>query len=282
MARLVGAFAASHGPLIARDWHILPAARKDRLAAAYRELGRRLTAARPDVLIEVSPDHWVNFFIDNLPSVCIGVGETHGGPPEPFLRDFPHKTLTGEPGLARHIVKTALADDFEPSISHHLILDHGFCIPLLRMELQHLPKLIPIVINDLEPPMPSIRRCLAWGRLLARAIASYPENLRVAVLATGGLSHSIGEPTMGDIDEPFDQDCIRVFRDGADGPLIEVLERGLATTGNGGHEVRNWVVAHGAAGSRGFELVDYLPVPEVYVGCAFASWRIAEDAKAAA
>jgi len=281
MAKLVGVFAASHGPLMARDWHILPPAPKQRLDTAFRELGRRLTEARPDALMVISPDHWVNFFINNLPSVCIGVGETHDGPPEPFMKDF-QRTLPGEPGLAMHIVKTALADDFEPSISHRLTLDHGFCIPLLRMGVTKLPRVIPMVVNDLEPPMPSIRRCLAWGRLLARAIASYPADLRVAILATGGLSHSIGEPTMGDIDEPFDQACITAFGDGHDATVVDVLERGLATTGNGGHEVRNWVVAHGAAGGRDFELVDYLPVPEVYVGCAFAAWRIAESLQEAA
>lgn len=281
MAKLVGVFAASHGPLMARDWAVLPAAPKARLDAAFRELGRRLTDVRPDVLIVVSPDHWVNFFINNLPSVCIGVGDTHDGPPEPFMKDFA-RTLAGEPGLAMHLVKTALAEDFEPSVSHHLTLDHGFCIPLLRMGLARLPRVIPIVVNDLEPPMPSIKRCLAWGRLVARAVAAYPDNLRAAVLATGGLSHSIGEPTMGDIDEPFDQACIDAFKSGQDARLIAALESGLATTGNGGHEVRNWVVAHGAAGGRGFDLVDYLPVPEVYVGCAFAAWRIAESLQDAA
>ena len=281
MAKLVGAFAASHGPLIAREWQRMPETPKMRLAKAFRELGRRLSAARPDVLIEVSPDHWVNFFINNLPSVCIGVGEQHDGPPEPFLKDFA-RTLPGHPGLATHIVTTALARDFEPSISHRLTLDHGFCIPLLRMELAQLPRIIPMIINDLEPPMPSIRRCLAWGRLLGQAIASYPENLRVAVLATGGLSHSIGEPTMGNIDEPFDRACIEAFTAGDDASVIDALETGLKTTGNGGHEVRNWVVAHGAAGSRGFDLIDYFPVPEVYVGCAFAAWAVPDAVKAAA
>src|SRR6185437_12005139 len=99
-----------------------------------------------------------------------------------------------------------------------------------RMGVARLPRIIPMVVNDLEPPMPSIRRCLAWGRLLAQAIASYPENLRVAILATGGLSHSIGEPTMGDIDEPFDNGCIEAFRDGRDAKVVDALERGLAAT----------------------------------------------------
>ncbi len=274
MANLVGIYAASHGPLIARDWHLLPDAPKARLAAGYRDLGARLTAARPDVLVIVSPDHWVNFFLDNLPSVCLGVGAEHDGPPEPFLKDFPHDPIAGHPALAGHIVETALAQDFEPSISHRLKLDHGFCIPLLRMELDALPPVIPMIVNDLEPPMPSIRRCLAWGALLAEAVASYPEDLRVAVLATGGLSHSIGEPTMGAIDEPFDHDCIRAFEAGDGDAIVSFLDERLPGAGNGSHEVRNWVVAHGAAGNRGFELIDYLPVPEVYVGCGFAAWAV--------
>ena len=274
MAELVGVFAASHGPLIVRDWHRVPEVPKGRITAAFRELGRRVMAVRPDVIIEVSPDHWVNFFIDNLPSICIGVGETHEGPPEPFLKDFPWKTVPGHPALANHIVETALRQDFEPSVSHHLKLDHGFCIPLWKMELDALPCVIPMIVNDLEPPMPSIGRCLQWGKLLAQAIASFPGDLRVAVLATGGISHSIGEPTMGEIDEPFDRDCIAALEAGKETPLVDFLERRLVTTGNGAHEMRNWVVAHGAAGSSGFDLIDYLAVPEVYVGCGFASWQL--------
>jgi aromatic ring-opening dioxygenase catalytic subunit (LigB family) len=274
MAELVGVYAASHGPLIVRDWHLVPAASQARLTAAFRELGTRLTAAKPDALVIVSPDHWINFFLDNLPSICIGVGAEHVGPPEPFLKDFPHKTMAGHPALGLHIVETALAGGFEPSVSHRLTLDHGFCIPLLRMELDTMPAIVPMIVNDLEPPLPTVPRCFAWGRLLADAIAAYPEDLRVAVLATGGLSHSIGEPTMGAIDEPFDRDCIRAFEDGAEAPIVSLLDARMAAAGNGSHEIRNWAVAHGAAGSRGFELVDYLAVPEVYVGCGFAAWSV--------
>ena len=224
------------------------------------------------MLIILSPDHWTNFFLDNLPSVCIGVGEEHDGPPEPFMKDFPWKKMAGDAALGRHIAATALKNDFEPSISHRMVLDHGFCIPLMKMELAALPRIVPIVINDLEPPMLSIRRCIAWGKLIARAIDSYPEKARVAILATGGLSHSIGEPTMGAIDERFDRDCIRAFEKGAEAPLVELLDDRMEAAGNGTHEVRNWVIAHAAAGSRGFDLIDYRAMPEVYVGCGWASW----------
>jgi hypothetical protein len=274
MAELVGAFAATHGPLIAREWEHLPSGVRDRLETSFHELGRRLTATRPDVLIVVSPDHWVNFFINNLPMVCIGIGAEHDGPPEPFMKPvFRHRTLAGHGGLARHLLRTALANGFDPALSHRLTLDHGFCIPLWRMALDPMPLILPIIVNSVEEPMPSIRRCLEWGRLIAQAVASYPEDLRVAVLGTGGLSHSIGEKTMGDIEEDFDRLCIELFRSAGAPELTAALEDRLRTAGNGGHEVRNWVIAHAAAGERGFDLVDYAPLPEVYAGCAFAEWR---------
>jgi aromatic ring-opening dioxygenase catalytic subunit (LigB family) len=274
MAELVGCFAASHGPLLVRDWAKIPDDEKSRLSAAFRELGRRMDAARPDVVVEVSPDHWVNFHLENIPAVCIGVGETHEGPPEPFLKAYPHREMPGDPALGRHLVQSALRAGFEPSFSYRLKLDHGFCIPLWRMELAKLPRIVPMIVNSIEPPLPTLERCFAWGKVLKKAIQSYPEPLRVAVLASGGLSHSIGEPTMGRIDEAFDHECIRLLSTGDGAALLEFLGNNVAKAGNGTDEVRNWLVAHGAAGGRGFDVVDYLPVPSVYVGCGFASWSV--------
>lgn len=275
MASLIGVFAANHGPLMAREWEAVDEVRRNAVTAAFAEIRRRLSAAATDVLIVVSPDHWVNFFIDNLPSVCIGVGATHDGPPEPWLTGFPYENIPGHPDLALHIVHQALQSDFEPSVSHHLALDHGFCIPLWKIGLGRLPAIVPMIVNDIEPPFPSVRRCYAWGGLLARAIASYPQRLNVAILATGGMSHSIGEPTMGRVDERFDRECIAHLESGDAEALLEFLNRRMTATGNGTEEMRNWVVAHGAAGGRGFETIYYAPVPEWYVGCGFAAWNVA-------
>jgi aromatic ring-opening dioxygenase catalytic subunit (LigB family) len=275
MAELVGVFAASHGPIIARDWEKMPTPHRDKLAAGFDEIGRRLKACRPDLLVVVSPDHWVNFFISNLPAVCIGIGEEHDGPPEPFMQKvYPHDRLKGHVAFGRHLLQTALDNDFEPALSHRLRLDHGTCIPLWRIGVDLGLPIVPILVNDLEEPMPSIRRCLAWGRLLKRAIDSYPAPMRIAVLGTGGLSHSIGETTMGWIDEEFDHACIARFQDGEEARLTAFLNDALPRTGNGAHEIRDWVIAHAAAGSTGFELIDYFPSPETLVGAAFASWRL--------
>ncbi|MGE0559331.1 MAG: 2,3-dihydroxyphenylpropionate 1,2-dioxygenase [Burkholderiales bacterium] len=273
MAELAGIYAASHGPLIIRKWDSVKPAHQQALTGAFTELGRRINSAKLDALVIISPDHWVNFFIDNLPMICVGVGETHLGPNEPWmLKEFPHPTLPGHPQLARHILETAVESGFEPSVSQRMILDHGFCIPLLKAGISPLP-IVPVVFNDIEPPFPSVRRCYAWGEMLARAISTLPGNLRVGLMASGGLSHSVGEATMGLIEEDFDRECLAHFASGNPDALCDFLTERLPQVGNGGSEIRNWVAAHGAAGGRGFDLINYSAVPEVIVGCGFAAWN---------
>ena len=275
MASLVGVFAASHGPIIARDWETMPAGHRAKLTSAFDALGAKFRACRPDLLVVVSPDHWVNFFISNLPAVCIGIGDEHDGPPEPFMKKvYPLARLKGHAAFGRHLLNTALEAD---SSRRCRTGSSSITAPASRSGASAstitLP-IVPIIVNDLEEPMPSIKRCLAWGRLLRQAIESYPEPLRVAVLGTGGLSHSIGESTMGWIDEEFDHACIKHFQDGEETRLAAFLTQALPRTGNGAHEIRDWVVAHAAAGSKGFELIDYFPSPETLVGAGFASWKL--------
>lgn len=273
MAELVGVYAASHGPMIVRSWDVLTPDCRHKITTSFEELGRRINAVRADVLIVISPDHWVNFFIDNLPAICVGVGETHDGPPEPWLAAFPHKQMAGHAPLAQHLVEHAFASGFEPAVSYKLALDHGFCIPLWKAGISPLPAIVPVVLNTVEPPFPSVRRCFAWGEVLAEAIKSYAGGERVAILATGGLSHSIGEATMGAIDEAFDRECLQRFAAGERDALFDFLDRRMAAAGNGTAEVRNWLAAHGAAGARGFDLIHYSVMPEIYVGCGVASWK---------
>ena len=276
MARLVGGFAASHGPNIARRWETMEPETREWIETRFGDMRRRIAALRPDALVVHTTDHWVNFFLDNIPAFCVGIGDEHEGPPEPFMKPvFPHETLPGHAGLGRHLLEYAFAADFDPAYSLRLKLDHGMCVPIWLLGLEPMPKIVPVLINLVEKPFPSPARCLAWGRMLRAAIESYPEDLRVAVLGTGGLSHSIGETTMGWIDEPFDHACIELFRSAPDEKIAADLDRMLETTGNGGAEVRAWAVAHAAAGGRGFDLIGYTPMPMALIGCGLAEWRVA-------
>lgn len=276
MAKLVGSFAAGHAPNIARDWDRIKPETRSWLESGFAEMSRRLRELEPDVLVIHSTDHWANFFLDNMPAFCIGIGEEHEGPPEPFMKPvFPHETLRGHAGLGRHILESAFAADFDPAFSRRLKLDHGVCVPIWQMGLDPVPAIVPIFPNLVEAPLPSPRRCIAWGHMIRNAVESYPEDLRVIVLGTGGLSHSIGETTMGWIDEPFDQTCIELFRSATDEVLANRLEEMLKETGNGGAELRNWAIAHAAAGSQGFDLIGYIPMPEALIGCGLAEWRMA-------
>jgi len=278
MAKLVGAFAASHAPLMARAWEAVGPERVASISKTFEELSRRYHEARPDVLVMISPDHWVNFFINNLPSICFGVGETHNGPPEPWLKGVPYKTIAGHPEFAMHLANTAFANDFEPSLTHHMELDHGFVIPLWRMGVNPPPAIVPIVINTVEPPMTTPKRCVELGRLIRKAIDSFPGDLRVAIMATGGLSHSIGEHDMGRIDEKFDMDCMAEFKTGDIDQLVRFLDQRMEPAGNGTAEVRNWLTAHAAVGGKGFDMIGYHPYQEWYVGCGFASWEMPQAA----
>jgi len=276
MAKLVGSFAASHAPNIARSWDTLQDDTRDWLTTRYDELGKRVKALEPDVLVIHSNDHWINFFLENMPAFLIGVGDEHDGPPEPFMQPiFKGCTFPGHAGLGSHLLEFAMEADFDPAYSHRIKVDHGIGIPLWRMGFDTLPPVVPVFLNLMEEPFPTPKRCLAWGHMIREAIEAYPEDLRVVVLGTGGLSHSIGETTMGWIDEPFDHACIDLFKNAPDEKIASELARMLKETGNGGAEVRSWSVAHGAAGGQGFEMIDYTPMPETLIGCGLAEWKIA-------
>lgn len=275
MAKLVGSFAAGHAPNIARSWDTMKPESRGWLTQHYHEMGRRLSALEPDVLVIHSTDHWVNFFLDNMPAFCVGIGEEHEGPPEPFMKPvFPLETLPGHASLGRHILDYALNNNFDPSYSRRLKLDHGMCVPIWCTGLDPIPPIIPVYMNLVEKPFPTPQRCLAWGHMLRESIESYPDDLRVVVMGTGGLSHSIGETTMGWIDEPFDSACIELFKSASDDKFAADLETMLERTGNGGAELRAWAVAHAAAGSQGFDLIGYSPMPDMLIGCGVAEWHM--------
>jgi hypothetical protein len=93
--------AASNAPLIVLGTEVMPGEANDRLNLAFIEIGKQISAARPDVIIAIAPDHRVNFYLDNFPTITLGVGDEHDGPPEPKMASFPHKSFAGDPAFGR-------------------------------------------------------------------------------------------------------------------------------------------------------------------------------------
>lgn len=175
-----------------------------RFRAAVAELARRVHASAPDVVIVLAPDHFRGQFYDNMPAFCIGVGEVDGWgdwetPTGPFAVQLP---------LARHILRSLLDDGFDPSHSHRMRADHGLTQPLGLLGLVDTP-IVPIIINAAAPPLPSPRRVHAFGHAVGKAVGRFADDLRVAVIGSGGLSHA---PPAISIEDRDPANALRVER----------------------------------------------------------------------
>ena len=198
---IVFAGAASHAPGM-RAWPKAPPADQvDRVNAAWDRLRSDLERTEPDTLVMLTSEHWTNFFLDHVGAFCIGLGETYRGPVEPWL-GVKESQIAGDPSLAHDLLESAYASGFELSFSHELKFDHGTMVPLSYLTPAMDRKVVPIFFNALAPPRPRPARCVELGRVLGRALRRRPE--RIAVVATGGLSHDPGERRHGLIETAFD------------------------------------------------------------------------------
>jgi hypothetical protein len=126
---------------------------------------------------------------------------------------------------------------------------------------------VPVVLNTYYPPnQPSPRRCYKLGQAIREAVESYPEGLRIGVVASGGLSHFT-------IDESLDGEVIRALRE-KDAAALQELPRERLNSGNS--EIRNWICAAGALEHLDLSWVHYCPgyrTPAgTGTGLCFASW----------
>ena len=271
MAKVAGVFAASHTPVMLNFADAIPVRQRDAVFAAFEDLGRRIAACAPDVLVVISDDHLHNFFFDNFPAVCIGAAESYPTPVEHWLK-AEHRILPGHAAFAAHLLNEALDGEFDPSFSMELTLDHGVLTPLELAGVARTTPLVPLLINCVQPPMPSMRRCLQWGRLLRRAITSFDGAGRIAVLATGGLSHDLATPRMGLLNDAFDAEFVRLLGGSDDDAVAVFAAKHVHEAGNGAEEVRTWLVARGAAQGAPLEVIFHQGIADWYTGICLAQW----------
>lgn len=205
MAHIVVAGALSHSPLINYEPDPADAAAIERYRTHTRRLGEAIRAARADVLVIIGQDHFRSLFYDLMPPFVIGTGRVDGWGDWRTAKG-PFNVATA---LARHIHRTLLAREFDCAASYELRVDHGITQPFQLLNLPDSTTIVPILVNTSAPPLPTPRRSFAFGEALAAAIRTHAEPLRVAIIGSGGLSHS---PPAADIESTRPEDAERVRR----------------------------------------------------------------------
>ncbi|MGE4335879.1 MAG: gallate dioxygenase [Pigmentiphaga sp.] len=200
MATIIGGIGTSHVPTIgvAYDKGKQDDPAWKPLFDGYRPVADWLREQRADALVFIYNDHCTTFFFDLYPTFALGVGERFAVADEGAgLRKLP--AIRGDVDLQCHIAESLVNDEFDIAVFQDKPLDHG-CASPLPLLWPHEPDwpgvLVPLAVNVLQYPLPTARRCYRLGQALRRAILSYPQDLRVVVVGTGGLSHQIhGERT---------------------------------------------------------------------------------------
>lgn len=267
MGQLVFAGALSHAPGIAAFAEAPSEAMRQRFLAAADRLRQSVDAARPDVMVVVAPDHFTNFFLDNLPAACVTTNESYQGPAEDWL-GMPPTTIPGRPDLAQAILHAAYAGGIEPAIGQSGKLDHGVMVALKLATPRFDVPIVWVMQNCQVPPLMTLPRCYEFGRAIRRAIDA--SGLRVGVLGTGGLSHTPGAAEVDVLDPDFDRHFLSLVDRNAIGEILSLSSGRLDAAGFGSWEVRLWVTALGAAHDRKPRTLGYEPVVEWDTGCAVA------------
>lgn len=274
---VVGAFAASHSPGITGWPERAAAESREAVESAFADARGRIADLRPDAVIAVSVEHFTNFSLGNLPAFAIATGERYLGPVTAEMASFlgvPQRIYPGAAELGRHLYSSALESEFDPAlVEGGLEFDENFCVPLAHLDPDSRFPLVPVIVNGVNPPWPTPKRCYDFGRMIRRAVESQTDAQRVVVLATGGLSHWVGLPESGDINQEFDRDFLARLVTGDPERLTAYTAAEIDAAGNGAHEIRTWLVAAGAAGT-GFDVLAYEPVQAWLTGTAVAAARM--------
>ena len=250
MARIIGGIASSHTPTIG---FALDHDKQDDpvwapIFAAYAPVKSWLAEQKPDALVVIYNDHVTSFFFDHYSAFALGIGDRYAVADEGGgARALP--PISGHPQLAAHIGASLVADEFDMSFFQHKALDHG-CFSPLSMMMEHDPDwpvpIIPLQVGVLLFPIPSAKRCFSLGQALRRAIESFPQDLRVCVVATGGLSHQVHGERAGFNNTAWDEKFLDLFENDPDALTRMTIAEYATLGGVEGAEIVMWLIMRGA------------------------------------
>jgi aromatic ring-opening dioxygenase catalytic subunit (LigB family) len=251
---IVFAAGVSHAPGSTAWPELAPPAQKQAVYDGYARVRGDLAASGAETVLVFTSEHWTNFFFENMPSFCVGRADAYWGPVEPWLK-VSETEVPGDSALARDVIAALFAAGVNPSYSDELKLDHGTMVPVHFLLAGAMKPVVPIVINTLAEPMPSSESCFRLGAAVGAALRASPR--KVAVIATGGLSHAPGERAQGFIDAEFDATFLAGMANADLDALRGLSHERMAAAGGGAHEVRAWIALAGALGGWKGETIAY-------------------------
>jgi protocatechuate 4,5-dioxygenase beta chain len=278
MGRIVAITALSHASGLTGWPDRATEQEREALYSGFAEVGRQLRAAKPDVIVGIANDHLLNFPLSNVPDFCVGTAPHWKGPAE-WFRDWlnvaPY-SLKGHADLAKVLVREGQRRGVNFAFSDELLFDDNWSVPLKFLTPDYDVPLVPIHMNCIVPPVPSPQRCYEVGQAIARIVDEAMPDLRVAVMATGGLSHDPGGPKYFDVDEAFDRWFLALFEAGdAERVLHEAtVERMMAARDGGTTELLAWIAALGVSGGKPARTVCYEPSKALRCGMGAIVWNI--------
>ena len=203
---------------------------------------------KPDVIFLVFNDHATAFSLEMIPTFAIGCAAEFQ-PADEGWGPRPVPMVQGHPALAAHIAQSVIQQDFDLTIVNKMDVDHGLTVPLSLMcgQPQAWPcPVIPFAVNVVQYPVPSGQRCFNLGKAIAKAVASYDEDLNVQIWGTGGMSHQLQGPRAGLINSRFDNDFLdRLIADPAGLATMPHIDY-VREAGSEGIELVMWLIARGA------------------------------------
>jgi aromatic ring-opening dioxygenase catalytic subunit (LigB family) len=226
-------------------------AQLDAASAGMAELGKVLDETAPDVIIFLGSDHVETFSVTCIPTFAIIAGSRAIAKFAGREYDLPVHREMAEDLLSKLVVE----HDFDIAYSEDAELGHAFAVPFEHVIGKRNIPVIPFFTNVYVPPLPTPRRCAALGKAIAEIVKGRKE--RVAVIASGGMSHFPGTAKYLSPEFDFDRWLVSQFETGNTEALLGMTGTQLDEVGN--TEMLTWAMMFGAIGPRPGALIDYIP-----------------------
>jgi hypothetical protein len=257
--------------------------RDEACLTAVKVLGDALQKSKADVVVIFGDDQHEQFHDENMPTFAIYHGKslpvvTHTGRNPAAWKNAEERGWAAtapeyetEPALAEHLIRALTDAEFDVARCNKLRpeigVGHAFSFLYRRVLPGGKVPMVPVMVNTYYPPnQPTPKRCYAFGQAVRKAIESWDSSKRVALMASGGLSHVV-------IDEEIDAMTI----DGLKNKKPEVLFRlPREQLWGGTSEILNWVALGGAMENRDLKYFEYVTTyrSPAATGCGmgFAYW----------